>query len=720
MIPIRTVSPEAVWVAFQQWTRIFGPPRQLYVDQGPEFKGSFKTRASRDGIHVEVSSLESPFQRGTTERHGKTFKSMLAKAMNQYTCQTQDVWRSLVDTTVMMKNRLANRGGYSPAQRVLGYLPRLPGGLLTSEGDDLEATRPDSAGDRSIQDAMAMRKAAAEAFFQADCDQALKNALAAGPRPQREYVVGQMVYFYRVGHSKAGRRVPDLWNGPARVIMTDLPGTLWLSYQGGVIKASPERVRPASPEELLTVSGWLEGLSQVRRDFEQEPRRGYMDLTKDPVPALEPAPATDDETEETEERGHQEPAEPMRRVRQKTSPGLLATTRAVPTEMEVAPEEPTVPAASSWEPLPGVPLRPQDDRPLPEDGVEPPPKRARVELLEAYYAKLETLMKARQRKEIKLKELNQHDLDCFLKAAEKEIKNNLETQAYEILDPTESDRIRQTKPERIMESRFVRTAKPLEEGDIDKARFEGLLLNEGHGGQRKAKVRHVMKGFSETGAEELDAATPQVTRDGVIATTQVIVSKGWNMGFLDFTQAFHSGDPITRELYAEQPAEGIPGLKRGQLLRLRKTCYGLLDGPMAWFRHLRRLLVEELGYVQSVVDPCIYYLYVPDKTGWTAWQASFVSPRTIFYMEADQDTRTRWSGSTRPTSWESSSTERVASPGRISSPSLKVEFSSSRTTTWRRRSSLYLCHGFGKISATPTALRPRSRNFVLWWEPWLG
>ena len=38
-----------------------------------------------------------------------------------------------------------------------------------------------------------------------------------------------------------------------------------------------------------------------------------------------------------------------------------------------------------------------------------------------------------------------------------------------------------------------------------------------------------------------------------------MASMGWVPGFADFTQAFHSGDPIDRELYAEQPAEGLPG-----------------------------------------------------------------------------------------------------------------------------------------------------------------
>ena len=246
----------------------------------------------------------------------------------------------------------------------------------------------------------------------------------------------------------------------------------------------------------------------------------------------------------------------------------------------------------------------------------PPAKRHRTELLELYYAKLETLFKTRQRKEVKLKELDRYDTQCFFRATEKEIKNNLETNAYVMLSLADSERIRQEKPDRIMESRYVRTAKPLEPADVDKAVMEGTKLSDKHGGPCKAKVRHVMKGFSEDGAEELDAATPQETREGVMFTAQVIASKRWSMGFLDFTQAFHSGDPINRELYAEQPHEGIPGMCKGQLLRLVKTCYGLLDGPMAWFRHLQRVMTEELGYVQSVADPCLYFLHGKTGHGW--------------------------------------------------------------------------------------------------------
>ena len=320
----------------------------------------------------------------------------------------------------------------------------------------------------------------------------------------------------------------------------------------------------------MTVSGWLDGLTEARDQFERVPKKGYLDLNEDPVPEVEAM--EDNETDDHDLKDDDPKAFfPERRVRQKTSDvpftdiplpagndGAAPLPPAGPPEDEMADyvpdsvleEPPAEPSANPWQPLRG-----END----ESGNESPPKRPRQALLELYYAKLETLFKARQRKEIKLRELNDQDTQAFFNATSKEINNNLDTGAYKILDESASEKIRATTPERIMASRYVRTAKPLEQDDIDKAKMEGTLLHGDHGGPCKAKVRHVMKGFSEEGAEELEAATPQVTREAVMFTAQLIASKQWDLGFLDLTQAFHSGDNIQRELYAEQPSEGIRG-----------------------------------------------------------------------------------------------------------------------------------------------------------------
>ena len=65
------------------------------------------------------------------------------------------------------------------------------------------------------------------------------------------------------------------------------------------------------------------------------------------------------------------------------------------------------------------------------------------------------------------------------------------------------------------------TAKPLEEIDVDGARAEGILLDWATLEKRKAKVRHVVKGFSEQGIGHLPASTPQVTREAMMMTLQL-------------------------------------------------------------------------------------------------------------------------------------------------------------------------------------------------------
>lgn len=164
-----------------------------------------------------------------------------------------------------------------------------------------------------------------------------------------------------------------------------------------------------------------------------------------------------------------------------------------------------------------------------------------------------------------------------------------------------------------MKSRYVLTEKPVEPHEVESLQKEGLLLDNKEGEVLKAKARHVMKGYSEANAENLESTTPQVAKETVFFVLQILASMMWTIGHLDFTQAFHSGDRIQRELYCSLPPEGVPGLHERQLLRLLKTCYGLTDGPYQWYQHLSRVL-ESRGYQKSKADPCLFILYDKDKT----------------------------------------------------------------------------------------------------------
>ena len=505
---------------------------------------------------------------------------------------------------------------------------------------------------------------------------------------------------------------------------TQLPSTVWLSYNHHLVKAAPEKIRPAAEEEFASLSGWLEGISNAKKQFETSKVHGMIDLSDDPAvptsseeeqdywrregsfwvrvhlqprtklfrPDLEPELPFEIEDIQTIRRtllklpgGGQEeiedqwttgadqlpkgevwtgetwftdqqdlladepqlqrphPPPPEHRVRKKSRPSPLPELPA--TEHPLPPIEP-IPAPPGLEPpdleiitnsgftpsiAPTTPPQPEDmeidtpdEEPDPDRKRElevasqdgsweelPVSKKLRLDLLEIYHTELVNKSAQRQKKgkESRFKDFPGRDAERLQRAIHKEFNNNLATGAYELLTPADSARVRREKPSKIMKSRYVLTKKPIEDFALEDARSADEVLETSPPEvPSKAKCRHVMQGYSETDLLDLETSTPQVHRDSVIFAAQLMATMNWTPGFADFTQAFHSGDPIDRELYAEQPQEGLPGAARGQILRLRKTCYGLTDGPYAWYKHIVRYITETLGYRQSIVDSCLFYL----------------------------------------------------------------------------------------------------------------
>jgi hypothetical protein len=234
-------------------------------------------------------------------------------------------------------------------------------------------------------------------------------------------------------------------------------------------------------------------------------------------------------------------------------------------------------------------------------------------LLEILYQQLESVMMNRKRKETSYRTMDKKTKAKFDKAILKEINDNLKSGAYQALTTEESEKIRRDKPDLVMKSRYVLTEKAVEPHEVENLSKEGLLLDNSDGEVLKAKARHMMKGYSETNAEDLESTTPQVAKDTIFFVLQILGSMRWLVGHLDFTQAFHSGGQIERELYCSLPPEGVPGLQERQLLKLLKTCYRLTDGPYQWYQHLSRVL-ESRGYTKSKADPCLFLLFNQDKT----------------------------------------------------------------------------------------------------------
>ena len=642
MIPLKSHTPTGACQAFYQWLRIFGPPEKVYCDLGKEFLGAFQDMAAQNDFALEPGSLEAPTQRGITERAGRTFKEILSKTLMQTGCNSWDEWHEAVDTVSLTINRLTNKSGYSPMQRMIGYNPRLPGSILSGGASDHSTGSRYAAGDAQVQRSLEMRKQAAIAYHEADCNQALRHAIHAGPKKFYDFTAGQTVYFWRKGMSRQKKDSPAYWHGPAKVVLTDLPTTVWVTYHGYLVKACPEHLRGVSEDEKFILNDFISDLVDTKNALDEKKIRGYV--------ILEDKPPLEDLVQKADPVEGPEPPVPRFRLTGKTPHGevdfkdpnddmdmpsiqenengkrkLELDDQLEEPEMLSPGYEPSISATEDLQPGdhggPGHPplgeLRPEEEEG--ERGVvrqehpaggdeeeERPSKRMRTEHLETMLTELMNL-NPKKKKEIQINKMTKQEKEKFQAAILKEIKTNLKSGAYEFLSREESEKIRREKPEKIMKSRYVLTEKPVEHHEVPDLRDQGILLDGKEQEPMKAKARHVMKGFSENGAEDLDSTTPQVAKETAFFVLQIITSLGWILGHLDFTQAFHAGDKIQRELYAEIPNEGIPGIHRRQLLRLKKTCYGLTDGPYAWYCHISRIL-QELGYEKSRADPCLFFL----------------------------------------------------------------------------------------------------------------
>ena len=68
-----------------------------------------------------------------------------------------------------------------------------------------------------------------------------------------------------------------------------------------------------------------------------------------------------------------------------------------------------------------------------------------------------------QTKELRLRDLDEHDRALFIKAIRKEWETNLNAGAIEVIPPMEASKIRQTQSHRIMQSRLLHVAKPIDD-----------------------------------------------------------------------------------------------------------------------------------------------------------------------------------------------------------------------------------------------------------------
>jgi hypothetical protein len=130
-----------------------------------------------------------------------------------------------------------------------------------------------------------------------------------------------------------------------------------------------------------------------------------------------------------------------------------------------------------------------------------------------------------------------------------------------------------------------------------------------NGRARKHKARFCVRGDRQVeGVDYTEKYSPVVSWSTVRMLLCLSLSKDLRSRQVDFSNAFVQAELGKDEhIYVALPKGFDTGGQNGeeQILKLRRSLYGLVQAPLYWGNHLKAALEAE-GLKQSVSDPCMY------------------------------------------------------------------------------------------------------------------
>lgn len=242
VLPLDNTKSEEVGRAMVEgWMSWAGAPKHLIVDLDSAFKDQFLQVMNERMVMVRCAAGQAHWQNGLAERHGKTWKGIWDKLVEEQCILDNEVKEAMAATSDA-KNQLRNRSGYSPRQWVFGTQMKIAGDLFDGS-EDLSAVCTITA-DEKVGRRHQVQMAARAAFFQCQSKEALERALAHKPRvEERSYEAGELVYAYREFNGRTR------WMGPCTVIGRE-GQNYWLARGGRCLLCAPEHIRTATHEEI--------------------------------------------------------------------------------------------------------------------------------------------------------------------------------------------------------------------------------------------------------------------------------------------------------------------------------------------------------------------------------------------------------------------------------------------------------------------------------------
>lgn len=201
----------------------------------------------------------------------------------------------------------------------------------------------------------------------------------------------------------------------------------------------------------------------------------------------------------------------------------------------------------------------------------------------------------KQRTEVRLTDLSKAEAEEFRLAKSNEVRNWLQT-------GTVVKMLRnQISEDEILRCRWILTWKPIEMADRDPSNPNKDC---------KAKARLVVLGYLDPHLEELPRDSPTLGRHSRMLLLQMIASNGWDLRSFDIKAAFLQGQTQDDRMIGLDPCPELAQemkLKPGEICRLVKSAYGLVDAPFLWYKTLATALVN-LGFETAPFDPCVFVL----------------------------------------------------------------------------------------------------------------
>jgi len=115
------------------WTGPFGWPIDVLCDRGLHNRGHFAKLLGAHGIAPSNTALESPEHLGRCERAGGHWKHIAIPTIQTLKIKGESQMKILAAEINSVVNEMRNKGGFSPAQWVLGRMSRRPGDQMDSD-----------------------------------------------------------------------------------------------------------------------------------------------------------------------------------------------------------------------------------------------------------------------------------------------------------------------------------------------------------------------------------------------------------------------------------------------------------------------------------------------------------------------------------------------------------------------------------------------------------